>query len=108
MQLCCDATRFGFGLKEAVEFAAAKGLKAVEYAFEPFTGTGKAVKLSAQEKEHLKDVAAACTEHSVEIASITLNYCLDPLDKAAMKQFDHMTRKLALVAGVVGCSRLAF
>ena len=108
MQLCCDATKFGFGLKEAVEFAAAKKLNAVEYAFEPFTGTAKAVKLSAQEKEHLEEVADACKSNAVEIASLTLNFCLDPLDKADVKHFEHMTRRLALVATTVGCKRVTF
>jgi sugar phosphate isomerase/epimerase len=108
MKLCCDATRFGFGLKEAVEFAATKGLQAVEYAFDPFAAPAKAVKLTAQEKEHLSEVGRQCKDSGTDIACITLNLELDAADKAAIKQFQQMMRKLTLVAEAIGCSRLAF
>lgn len=108
MQLCFDATRFGFGLEEAVMFAADKQLPAVEFAFEPFEVTAKTARLSADEAEYLRGVRKLCEERGTQVACIRLNYVLDCLDRKAVKQFQLMMRKLALVAEAVGCGRIVF
>lgn len=108
MQLCFDATRFGFGLEEAIAFAADKQLPAVEFAFDPFEVTAKTAKLSAQEAEYLAEVRKRCDDSGTRIACIRLNYVLDCRDKKAVKQFQLMMRKLALLAEAIGCDRIAF
>lgn len=108
MKLCIDATRFGFGLIEAVELAAMKGAQAVEYAFEPFdTGSKGGANLSAQEKTYLQQVRTQCQRLEVEIACLRLNTWLNVTDKRAVKHFQQMMKKLGRVADVAGCSRLA-
>jgi sugar phosphate isomerase/epimerase len=108
MQLCFDATRFGLGLVEAVEFAAAKGIGAVEFTFEPFESTAKTAKLAAPEKEYLKDVAQRAKIHGIEVACIRLDTLIDSDDKSELKRFQQMMLKLALVAKAVDCTRLSF
>lgn len=108
MQLCFDATRFGFGLEEAVEFAAAKELNAVEFTFQPFDTTAKTAKLDEQEKLYLAGVAAKAKAHAIEISCIRLDSLVDATDKREVKQFQQVMQKLALVANAVGCSRLSF
>jgi sugar phosphate isomerase/epimerase len=108
MQLCFDATRFGMGLIEAVEFAAAKGVAAVEFTFDAFESPAKAAKLSDQEKEYLKNVDDLAKSHSVAIACIRLNALVDTSDKRELKQFHQMMQKLALVAKAVSCDRISF
>jgi sugar phosphate isomerase/epimerase len=108
MQLCFDATRFGFGLDEAIEFAASKGVPGVEFAFEPFDVTAKTAKLSSQESESLAGVRELCQRVGVKIACIRLDYVLDSEDKKAAKQFQLMMKKLALVAQAVDCDRITF
>lgn len=109
MQLCFDATRFGFGLQEAVELASAKNIPAIEYTFEPFDVTDKAAKsLSAQEQEYLKDVSSRARELKVEIACIKLNYPLKASDKSQTKKFQDMLAKLSKLAEAISCSRIIF
>src|SRR5688572_24577138 len=108
MQLCFDATRFGLGLMEAVEFAAAKGIPAVEFTFQPFEAAGKTAKLSEQEKSHLKEVSQRARSSGVAIACIRLDALVDITDKREGKQFQQMMAKLALVAGTIGCGKLSF
>lgn len=107
MKLCIDATRFGFGLIEAVELAAMKGAQAVEYTFEPFDTSAKgSTSLSAQEKDYLKQVRTQCERLEVEIACLRLNTWLNVADKKAVKHFQQVMKKLARVAAASGCSRL--
>lgn len=107
MKLCIDATRFGFGLIEAVELAAMKGAQAVEYTFEPFDTSAKgSTSLSAQEKDYLKQVRTQCERLEVEIACLRLNTWLNVTDKKAVKHFQQVMKKLARVAAAAGCSRL--
>lgn len=107
MKLCIDATRFGFGLIEAVELAAMKGAQAVEYTFDPFDASAKgATTLSAQEKTYLKQVRTQCERLEVEIACLRLNTSLNITDKKAVKHFQLMTKKLGRVADAVRCTRL--
>lgn len=109
MQLCFDATRFGFGLQEAVELASAKNIPAVEYTFEPFDVTDEAAKsLSAQEKEYLKEVAAAAAKLKIEIACIKLSYPLKVSDESQVKKFQDMLVKLGKLAEAISCSRIIF
>lgn len=108
MQLCFDATRFGFGLDEAIEFAAAKGITAVEYAFDSFEVSSKSAKLSAQEKQYLTSVRELCDRTGTHVACIRLNYVLDAEDKKSTKQFLLMMNKLSAVAEIIGCERIAF
>jgi sugar phosphate isomerase/epimerase len=108
MQLCFDATKFGFGLDEAIEFAATKGVPTVEFAFEPFEVTAKTAKLSEQEKEYLASVKQACERTETRIAILRLNYVLDSDDKKAVKTFQLMMRKLGALAKAVGCERVSF
>lgn len=108
MQLCFDATRFSLGLREAVELAVAKSVPAVEYTFDAFDTTAKTVKLSKDEQQYLGDVAAFCKSNEVQIACIKLRSMLDTSDKTAVKQFQQMMQKLALVAKELDCSRIAF
>jgi sugar phosphate isomerase/epimerase len=108
MQLCFDATRFGLGLLEAVEFAAAKGIPAVEFAFDAFDATAKSAKLTEAEQQYLADVADFCRRNDVQIAVLRLSSVFDPCDKKSIKAFQQMMRKLALVANAVACPRVAF
>ena len=108
MQLCFDATRFGLGLKEAVELAAFKGIAAVEYAFASFETTAKTQKLSASEKEYLADVAEAAQKAGTHIALIRLTALFDTSDKKLIKPFQQMMRKLSMVAAAVHCPKVAF
>ncbi len=109
MRLCFDATRFGFSLKEAVELCVLKQLPAVEYTFEPFAVDGKkSQKISAEEKDYLGQIRAACLANEIEVACINLQSCLDCSDKTAIKHFHRMLGKLAAVAQEVGCQRLSF
>lgn len=108
MQLCFDATRFGFGLLEAVEFAAAKGICAVEFSFEPFETAAKATKLTGQEHEYLQSVSQLAKGNNVTVACIRLNRLVDVNDKRELKQFQQMMQKLALVAKEVDCDRIVF
>ena len=109
MRLCFDATRFGFGLKEAVELCAHKKLPAVEYTFEPFSVAGKnASGLQGKEKTYLCEVEGICRLNQVEVACINLNYCLDSASRLSVKQFNAMAAKLCRVASAVGCRRFSF
>jgi sugar phosphate isomerase/epimerase len=107
MKLCIDATRFGFGLIEAVELAAMKGAQAVEYTFDPFAASAKGgTTLSSQEKSYLQQVRTQCRRLEVEIACLRLNTWLNTGDKNAVKHFQQMAKKLGRVAEAAGCSRL--
>jgi len=108
MQLCFDATRFGFGLYEAIEFAASKGLPAVEFAFDSFELTAKNAKLTDQEVEYLKEVRELCQRTGTSVACIRLDLVVDVEDKKAVKQFQLMLRKLGQLASAVTCERIAF
>lgn len=109
MQLCFDATRFGFGLAEAVEMAAAKGLPAIEFTFEPFSVTTAASrKLSLAENDYLNQVAQTGARLAVSVAALRLNYLLDLTDKSSVKQFKGMVDKLSAVANVLECPRILF
>ena len=108
MDLCFDASKFGFGLDEAVEFAAAKGVASVEFSFEPFEVTAKTAKLSEQEREYLQGVRKLSEQTGVRIACLRLNYQLEAADKKAVKQFHLMMKKLGALASAVGCGRILF
>lgn len=107
MQLCFDATRFGYGLQEAVIMAAEKGLAAIEYAFEPFDVSAKeSTELNEHEKQHLAEVAQLASEKKVNIAALKLNYSLNTKDKASLKYFRSMLAKLGRLAEAVSCPRI--
>lgn len=108
MQLCVDATRFGFGLDEAIEMAASKKLGAIEFAFEPFVPDGKTGSLSADEKKYLQAAAKLSGEHKVAVACLRLNYWLDTEDAKAVKHFQAMLAKLTRVASAISCARISF
>ncbi|MBY0358963.1 MAG: TIM barrel protein [Candidatus Obscuribacterales bacterium] len=107
MQLCFDATRFGYGLQEAVAMAAEKGLAAIEYAFEPFDVSSKeSTQLNEHEKQHLAEVTQLAAEKNVNIAALKLNYSLNTTDKASLKYFRLMAAKLGRLAEAVSCPRI--
>jgi len=109
MRLCFDATRFGCGLDGAIELAAVKNVPAVEYSFAPFAATAKGARsLDDKEKKYLKSVSELSKRHRVELACLNLDYCLDPLDKKASKQFALMLSKLVRVCAVVKCNKVTF
>lgn len=108
MQLCFDATRFGLGLDEAIQFAADKGVPALEFAFDPFEVTTKTAKLSEPEKEYLGAVKRLCDSAGTRVALLRLNYVLEAEDKRSVKNFQMMMRKLGALSKAVGCDRVAF
>lgn len=108
MRLCFDATRFGSGLDGAIELASSRGLSAVEYSFAPFA-TGKATKgLDASEKKSLRAVAELRQEKGIDFSCLNLDYCVHAGDKKSVKQFLPMVTKLAQVAEVLECTKVAF
>lgn len=109
LRLCFDATRFGFGLLDAVEMAASRQLPEVEYTFEAFDVADKAArKLSAGEQEYLARVDESRTRLGVEIACLKLNYPLQVTKKILVKDFRLMVEKLFLVAKAIGCGKILF
>jgi sugar phosphate isomerase/epimerase len=109
MRLCFDATRFGYGLREAVELCVHKQLPAVEYAFEAFNVTGKSsATLSKDERSYLGGVREVCERNEITVECISLNSPLDIDDKTSAKRFGTMAAKLAAVANGVGAPRLGF
>lgn len=109
MQLCFDATRFGFSLKEALQLAAVKQVPAVEFSFAPFSVSAKTIgKLSSGEKASLSQLRELSEQEKIEIACINLDYCWQPQDKASGRQFQGMINKLLLVAEALNCRRLSF
>jgi sugar phosphate isomerase/epimerase len=109
MRLCFDATRFGYGLREAVELCVHKQLPAVEYAFEAFSVAGKSsASLSKDERTYLNDVRDVCSRNEVSIECISLNSPLNVTDKQVSKLFGTMAAKLAVLAHEVGSPRFGF
>jgi sugar phosphate isomerase/epimerase len=109
MRLCFDATRFGYGLREAVELCVHKQLPAVEYAFEAFNVSGKSsATLSKDERSYLSGVRELCEQNEVTVECISLNSALNTEDKSSAKQFGTMAAKLAAVAHEVGSPRFGF
>jgi sugar phosphate isomerase/epimerase len=109
MRLCFDATRFGYGLREAVELCVQKQLPSVEYAFDAFDVAGKtAAALSKDERGYLGDVKELALANEVSIECVTLNSPLDASDKASAKQFNTMAAKLAALAQAAGALRFGF
>jgi sugar phosphate isomerase/epimerase len=109
MQLCLDATRFGFGLEEAIELAYARGMPAVSFTFQPFT-TARAASgdLSASERKYLKSVKELACARGVSIACLQLDYCLGVGVEKSRLKFDKMIAKLSQVAGALGAAALSF
>jgi sugar phosphate isomerase/epimerase len=109
MRLCYDATRFGFGLEEAVALAVGKAVPALEFTFEPFPVADEDDrKLSAGEETFLAQVRLLFDRHAVDPAVINLDYCLDAEDRASVRHFRHLVSKLAGVGRAIGCPRLGF
>ncbi len=109
MRLCFDATKFGGGLDGAIELAAAKGLPAIEYTFAAFTTPAKGVQeVKGKEKNYLETTAKSAKDKSVEIACLSLDYLHKPGDKTSFKKFEGMLTKLAEVASILDCHRVAF
>lgn len=109
MQLCFDATRFGFGLEEAIELAAIRGIPAIEFTFQPFSVSGKGIRtLAGKERRYLSSVKTLAGDKQVEIACVNLDYCLDAKQKKSIAYFQSMLPKLAQVASALGCLRLTF
>lgn len=109
MRLCFDATRFGFGLKEAIELAAVKGLPGVGFTFLPFTqASRKSGPLAGKEREYLESIKAVAAGHQILIACLMLDYCLDVEKDKAVSHFQAMITKLAAVASTVGAPKICF
>jgi len=108
MRLCFDATRFGSGLDGAIELASGKGLSAVEYSFAPFSSGKAAKELDAKEKKSLRAAATLAQEKGVQFDCLNLDFCHNPEDKKSSKLFLAMMTKLAQVAEVLSCSKVAF
>lgn len=108
MQLCFDATRFGFGLMEALHLAASKNIPSIEFSFDSFAVTAKTAVLSDQEKSYLGEVLDFCKQHQIEVACIRLGAVLDSSDKKSVKAFQQMMKKLAKVCKAIECTRLSF
>ncbi len=107
MQLCFDATRFGTGLDGAIELAADKGIKAIEYSFAPFAVRGeKSAKLSSKETEFLERIQELSLEKNVTIACLNLDYSLSVNGKSPDKDFPKMLNKVVKVAKTIGCKKL--
>jgi len=109
MRLCYDATRFGFGLKEAIGLAAMKALPAMEFTFQPFPVATKADSgLSESELSQLKELAGLIDQHGVALASVNLDYCLDVRQRSRLAEFKRLVAKLSRLAAAVGCRRVSF
>ncbi|MBX9688790.1 MAG: TIM barrel protein [Candidatus Obscuribacterales bacterium] len=109
MRLCFDATRFGSGLQEAVELAAAKNLQACEFSFASFdVGEKSQADLDSAETAYLKSVAEICKNHDVEISCLRLNSVLHAKERKSLKEFKAMLDKLSKVASLLGCSKIVF
>ncbi len=109
MRLCYDATRFGFGLKEAVGLAVMKSLTAVEFTFQPFPVATKAeTGLSSGELTHLKELAELLEQHGVDLVCVNLDYCIDAEERSSVTEFKRLIAKLSRLAEAVGCRRLSF
>jgi hypothetical protein len=109
MQVCFDATKFGLGLKEAIELASSKNISAFEYSFEPVDdGSESETALSLSEKEYLQDVNKLAQEKKIEIACLKLNHILDLSDKKSIQQFQQMIAKLKSVCITIGCNKILF
>ncbi|MBI4534594.1 MAG: sugar phosphate isomerase/epimerase [Candidatus Melainabacteria bacterium] len=89
--------------------ASMKGLPAVEFTFAPFVATSREARaLGSREKTFLAEVRHLCAESKVEIALMNLDFCLRASEKACVREFLCMIRKLASVAKVASCKRLSF
>jgi sugar phosphate isomerase/epimerase len=109
MRLCYDATRFGCGLEDAIYIAAQRKLAAVEFSFAPFAESMQVgTALEDREREYLNRVRELSVERSVAIASIDLDICLHVEDEAERENFVIMISKLAHVANVLACPKIAF
>ncbi len=109
MQLCFDATRFGFGLEDAIELAAEKGLPSLVYTFQAFSASSRDSKrLADSERSYLESVRSLLNERRVEIACLQLEYCLQVEARKSVSHFQAMVSKLAQVASVLGAPRLGF
>ena len=109
MRLCYDATRFGFGLKEAIGLAVMKSLTAMEFTFQAFPVQTKAdTSLSQAEMAQLKELAGLIELHGVNLALINLDYCLDATERSSAAEFKRLVAKLSRLAETVGCKRLSF
>lgn len=109
MQLCFDATRFGFGLEEAIELAAAKKLPSVAFTFQPFSTSAKqASGLAKKELSYLASVKKLAADKQVELACLNLDGCVNVDDKKMVSQFQTMVSRLAAVAQALGALRLSF
>ncbi len=108
MQLCFDATRFGTGLDGAIELAAAKGVKAIEYSFAPFSVRAeKTDGLNGKETTFLKRIKKLSLDTEVSIACLNLDYCWTIKGKQPDKNFSKMLAKIVKVAKIVGCQKLS-
>lgn len=109
MRLCFDATRFGSGLKEAVQFSAEQKFSAFEFSFGKFDVSKKAArKLEKAELDYLKGVHEDCLKHDISISCIRLNPLLKLSDKKSVSEFTLLSDKLFKVAAELGCKRLLF
>src|SRR5262249_36678425 len=109
MRLCYDATRFGFGLKEAIGLAVMKTLPAMEFTFQPFPVATKADSdLSESELSQLEELARLIDQHSVALACVNLDYCLDVQHRQQAAEFKRLLAKLSRLAAAVGCRRVSF
>lgn len=107
MRLCFDATRFGYGLNDALELAAQKGISQVEFSFAPFATAAKSNGLDDNERTYLASVKELSRQKNVELACLNLDFCLIPSDKRSHKKFGDMLVKLGHVAESVDCRRVA-
>ncbi|SRR5579875_387631 len=109
MLLALDATRFGYGLEEAVRLAAGRKISALEYTFQPFKASSRGSgQLSGRERRHLRSVRELAAASGVEVSCLNLEYCLDARAKKSVADFRAMIGKLSLVAAELAAKRLTF
>lgn len=108
MQLCLDATRFGFGLAEAVQLAAENQVSAITYSFAAFAVSNRGARLSTHERAYLQEVRSACQGKGVSIACIILDAVLEVEDKKQESNFQAMLTKLAQLCAELEAPRLSF
>jgi sugar phosphate isomerase/epimerase len=109
MRLCFDATRFGSGLQEAVQFAAEQNLSAFDFSFGKFEVSKKAArKLDKTELDYLKGVHEQCQKQGISISCLRLNALLKISEKKSVSEFSSMCDKLVKVSAELACKQILF
>lgn len=94
---------------ESVSFAKDRGFAALDFGFAEFSlNDKKQSSLSKAERGHLGQVRQKADQSDLEIACLRLNSPYLAGDEKSEKLFQHMVKKLALVAAELGCKRILF